>query len=1394
MNEDFELEQGLEEDFENIIDDSDLDRGSERQVLDETGQPINPMQLDPNMVKEQIKDQGFLPDGPVEALKEAGKALVGGGIDAVDSVGSFLDLSGDTILTGLNKLLGAEIDDANDITSKGYKRGAWWDIPDNLAPENESGLGNLVRGLVEFGVLATATGGIGGAGLKAAGITARTGVQAYKAARLAGYGKKGAKMIHFIPKGANIAKIAAEGSVADLISTSSEMGNIANLVDDFAPFIPLSEALAVDPEKDGSWLARIKTITAGAGVNIAGHFLGGYVKAAYRAVKEVKAGKTIDQANLIANKQLADDLEEGFKLDGENMDRLEADAKAQGRGLSGKDNRLEYVEKHLEIEDAKEYKRLIDGEEPSDFTRERIIRDNPEMNPETNYPADLIRELAVKDIEELSEKVGATKGDSWIAEEGASLEQLADATLRKQDPFVDSAAFDNNEKAGLRPEKQTIKEATEQNMEESVASMKRGDRPSSPSPIWRESTLKKISFGNKDIAKTLNEVAKGVSEKLFSQQSTISGLQKKFTPDEFKDLIIAQMDEIQSAMVAGRDDFAKAIQNYLNGKATNYIHYMHDGTSLRTVTPATRHAMNLVLLNLAEQINSIAVAASDLPKGARTLRQDDQIIDLMKVLTIEQKKSAYMAGNTLLQNKNAMADSFVKDMVNQEIASITEEATKYFDELRRVKKTMGKEAAKTFQEIHRLSGGVVRHYDSINNFLMAKRTLNPYRMIAGTTVDGVKVRPRINDELASVYYNSLLSAPKTFVKAVASTNMIAIMRPLNAYIGAMLPGGSRADGVIAAAMLDSTGRAFAEGLQAFKHNWDLAVNKGKGQVYSGKFDVAKDIEDWQKLNTYYTEFSGKADSFGYHALNTVVNFNRSPFSRYSTTIMGSGDALARTIIGRHEMRMRAARQAIADGADLKDVRKIAAETENNFRKEIFTEVDNQWIVTDQAATLAGNEAALTTALPGNVAAFQTLQNIPVVGQFFFPFMRTGYNALRLTYSHTVLETLSKKYDDIVNVSKTNPSVLKQYGIKPEDVDFHRGMMKGRIAAGTSLMTMVGIMSMSGMVTGDLPPDRETRELWKANGIMPNSFKLPNGTYVSYREMEPFNTLFALAANVFTNQHVLGEDIFDDLTQKITFMFGSVLIDKSMLAGVDDLVTLFNANSSGGPVQRLAARLGRSAIPYSSLSRALSDVIQANQVEANSIAEMIIQRDLVFKAALPPKYDILGKDRSGKPFVASPVNPLLRALNFISPVTIGYTEGDPVKEALFEIGYNIPQEISYFEGEPLTSREKSELQRYMATDTQFRAALEQIVSNPQWQKQVKDYKAAGILNRDNYKVNATPFYQQIREQFISVKARAMAQMLAENEKLRSRVELRRARLAQTSSGYYNKINELKKHGI
>ena len=69
--------------------------------------------------------------------------------------------------------------------------------------------------------------------------------------------------MQFIPKGT---KIASEGAIADFISESSEYANMANLVNEFAPWMPLSQALSVDPDQDNPWVARIKTVMAGSGL------------------------------------------------------------------------------------------------------------------------------------------------------------------------------------------------------------------------------------------------------------------------------------------------------------------------------------------------------------------------------------------------------------------------------------------------------------------------------------------------------------------------------------------------------------------------------------------------------------------------------------------------------------------------------------------------------------------------------------------------------------------------------------------------------------------------------------------------------------------------------------------------------------------------------------------------------------------------------------------------------------------------------------------------------------------------------------------------------------------------------------------------------------------------
>ena len=65
-----------------------------------------------------------------------------------------------------------------------------------------------------------ATGGIGGVAGGALGITA-----------------KASRALKFVPKVLKYGKIATEGAIADLVSTSSEGENLANLINDNAPWM-----------------------------------------------------------------------------------------------------------------------------------------------------------------------------------------------------------------------------------------------------------------------------------------------------------------------------------------------------------------------------------------------------------------------------------------------------------------------------------------------------------------------------------------------------------------------------------------------------------------------------------------------------------------------------------------------------------------------------------------------------------------------------------------------------------------------------------------------------------------------------------------------------------------------------------------------------------------------------------------------------------------------------------------------------------------------------------------------------------------------------------------------------------------------------------------------------
>ena len=1514
---------------------------------------------------EQAKEQGFIANNPIQAVQEVGSAIVGGGIDAVESVGGLFKLSGDTIQTGINALYGVQ-DDQNNPFHKDYEGSAVDIIPDQLTPENRSGLGKLTRGLVEFGLLSWATAGTGGAtavGAKAAKLGSYGG----RFGKALGLAKPSGKFVTFIGKGkkplGKLAKITSEGAVADFITQSSEMGNIANLVDEHAPFLPFSEALSIK-EDDNPWLARIKTTAAGGVTNIVGHYLIGLVKGMRVAKKAVKAGDTVEQANIKANKELNKTVKEGIKEETiTNKERADYEF-AQGNGIRDqRDYFDEYLQTHLDEDDYKELQKLfagkkirtkidtrgrgtyyhgtreqftldkdynsleqgkqvgiygdglyttedfttarkytrkgrkkgdkskpivyrgaekepvkfIDLDKPMDSDAKAFIEDyinrEPQIGPisgepvysafesavkeaydnldddatlaeffdeirhvidDNNYYEDGVtwdginewfidpfrnrfRELGfggftheggykagkgkrlhqvriywdpanqldlskadptaaeIEDYIAFAKKIGASKGDTWDNNLGKSSKQDMLDRFRKPDPTNNPEKFDDSARATTTMDTNVNNAA--KNLSEANTYRKVGGRPVSSSNIVTETALREMSNGDKNIRQYILEIVENISEKAFQD------IDNAMPYAEVKATIIKQMQEIYGMLA--KDDGVDQLKNLFdNPEARNYIHWVHDGNKVVTGTGTQKAALGLVVQTLAKQLSEISAGTLQLPKRVNKQRQIQMILDRMEVALIEHKKIGWMTGNELAVQKGLQMGGAARKRVNRNLTRIESSVKKYrknLDEL--AKDTNNPDKLNDLIELYAASDGAINTLEHINDYLQFR-----FGSLIGGNIQGNRIAPRLYTELTSVYYNSILSSLKTPIRAVLGTNFITVLRPWTAYIGARITG-DRKTAAIAAAGIDAIGKAYAEGLQMFIHNYKVGMNRGK-QSYVGRFDQAQDIAQLQKQKRLVDKYGTDVQKNTYGFLTTVADFNTNPFVRFSQNVMGAGDAMARTVIGRFEMRMRAAQRGIEQGIDIKDLTEYAARTENDFRSLIFKEKDGKFVISDEAAQLAGNEATLTSALPDSLRIFESLNKVPG-GLFFFPFVRTGYNALRLSWAHTPLEIFTKKWTDIMS-SKPDFDVLAEYGITKGNLAQEQAIMKGRLAMGTTLIGAATAAAYAGQLYGDLPFDKETRDLWRINGIQPNSIKVSVGgrdVYVSYRDLEPFNTLLAATANLVNYQHVLGTDYRDETAEKLVWMATATFVDKSMLAGVEDLAILLNADSAGGQVQNILTRGLRTLFPGYGLLGQLGDIVDANEKEANTFLENFRKRDLIFKSTIPPKYDILAKDRSGKRYQPPVGSPLWRIFNAFSPVTISAPDGDFVKEGLLEMNFNLPEIMDTYKGVKLTSIEKSELSKYMSMGP-LRSRLEAIMGdkNGLWARGLADYKNRGLRQTD-FKLYEQKFYRVIAEEFRRAKKLAWEELRRNNPQLDAKFRARTLQKGIGQSGNYEAIQNL-----
>ena len=640
-----------------------------------------------------------------------------------------------------------------------------------------------------------------------------------------------------------------------------------------------------------------------------------------------------------------------------------------------------------------------------------------------------------------------------------------------------------------------------------------------------------------------------------------------------------------------------------------------------------------------------------------------------------------------------------------------------------------------------------------------KRKLKGYK-----GADGYQ-RNAILNEAMTMGVNSMLSGPKTPVRALIGTGLGTVMRPVATVLGSLGRNDRITKGAFSSmgAMLDARNDAWKKAVKDFN---SYATHE---EGWRGFTQTKKDNE-WNAMMSYFDQFGTQGEKAQAHFANAMREVNKSPFLNYGPRVMKSMDVFFSQIIGRGRLRQ-LAYDDVYDGLAAtgkvvsdKDMDELVRNAEKAFEGKVFS-ADGQ--ITDEMAKFAGDEAKLTQELSGFAKDLdKAFDQMPFLRPFFL-FARTGVNALKMTSKYTpIMNNFIGEHVDIMTKQWDNPDLLK-YGIKSaNDLELAQSVMRGRMATGYMFTSTAAWMALNGNVTGNGPPDRQLRNSWIQSGKwQPRSFKIGD-TYISYEAIEPFNMFFSFIADTVDAQKVMGDQWTSNQFGKLSYLISANITNKSFLAGLLQMQDLLT--SQGGDAQRVLANFANNQVPLSGLRNEIGKLVSPGMRELEtgfwqSIGNRNLYADLITRDGfMPYKYDILNGEK------IRAWDPMTRLVNGILPFNINVGTNE-TRELLMRSGVNLVTAFNTgpdgqrLEGHPDL---KSKYQFYMGQQG-LEGELAELFKNPDIRQSINDMER----NRERgsiYDTDGTLHGPLIEAKFRAAKQAAWAQMDADpnlGEKLR-----------------------------
>ena len=832
--------------------------------------------------------------------------------------------------------------------------------------------------------------------------------------------------------------------------------------------------------------------------------------------------------------------------------------------------------------------------------------------------------------------------------------------------------------------------------------------------VMTSAQIRRMAENNGVSIEDIEKLGKGLAA-----NEEFEGLYKGVNKKEFQDNLLFAASELQAFISPqGRitdysvDDLFKFIKAFDNNESHRFA--LGDGQYLDTLTTAQITMTDAVLGQLMQE-------GRDLSRGGLSI--GDVIDNKAPGGLLDEVFTRYKAVQNLRMQSTSIRSALMRDMGtgaqtnSKTLSEVAQQASKKAEQQANLlidvlRKDKTGELSDSFMYFIAASNGNAMTYADMADFFAKK--------FYGGDLGNAKQRNKFIQEFATMGINSMLSGPKTPVRAIIGTGINTIMRPASAIVGSVAPGGDRKIKMAAMAELGAM-------LEAIPEAWRKAVADYKTFFDNGgNFrDLVKmnDVDEFEAIRGWYQNNGTDGQKFQFGLYRWIRSINRNPFLAYGPRLMKATDTFFGQLIYRGTKRAEAFREVydrmLESGGSIggEQMKTAVREAENRFNKKVWKSNGN---LNDDYANFKWKEAALTGKMqPWAEKLQQSIEMMPFIKPFVGLFMRTGVNALELTTKYTPgINNVLQEVRDIYRLPAGHPDLLK-YGIKTADqLAEARAVMRGREAIGTGAVALASTLYLSGNLSGNGPPDYKLRKYWESQGWQARSIKI-DGKWYSYESLEPFNSFLAMVADIGDISDQMGERWAGERYALLGYAMMQNAANKSFLQGLmnfNDLLTGKGRNPAA-----IMANTVNNQVPWSSMRNEIGKVMSPGMRELEGgFFETIKNRNLWTEflpgenGDLPHRYDIF----TGKPL--RDWDPMTRMVNAILPFNIN-PAGSQTQDLLMRSNVNFSQEFTRGPGN-INLDEHPELiskMQYLMSQQNLEAKFTKLFNDPAIIKSILD---------------------------------------------------------------------------